>query len=87
MDDTLIIALLKWIGAGVLATIGWIGKGMWTDVKELKKDSSDCALRLEMFKTHVSEHYAKDASVQQSLARIHDRMDSGFKEIREALRK
>lgn len=45
------------------------------------------ALDLANFKTHVSDNYAKDASVQSSLARIHDRIDQLPKDIISLLRK
>lgn len=41
-----------------------------------------CTLELSNFKTHVSENYAKETNMQQSLARIHDRIDTGFEELR-----
>lgn len=32
-------------------------------------------LEVEKFKTHVGHIYAKDANIQQSLSRVHERMD------------
>lgn len=52
------------------------------DVDYLKKSDVDAKLDLANFKTEVAKDYAKDQSVQQSLARIHDRLDDGFGELR-----
>jgi hypothetical protein len=58
------------------------------------KQHNHCTLELANFKTEVAKDYAKDASVQQSLARIHERIDlvdsnvgKGFSELREDIKK
>lgn len=42
----------------------------------------ECALSLANFKAEVAGNYAKEITMQQSLARIHDRLDHGFEELR-----
>lgn len=46
-----------------------------------------CSLELANFKTEVANNYAKDASVQSSLGRIHDRIDEVSKDIKTLLSK
>jgi hypothetical protein len=69
-----------WIIHGILASyvalLTWLGKGVFNDVQTLKKTDGLCKLELANFKTDVANTYSKDISVQYSLARIHDRLDS-----------
>jgi hypothetical protein len=44
-------------------------------LKRLEQNDADCQLGLANFKTEVANNYAKDATMQSSLARIHDRLD------------
>lgn len=85
MDDS-----IKYIwGAFVTITLPLIGFFTTRTLGELdgvKKKTDSNELELERYKTHVSDNYAKDASVQTSLARIHDRMDSGFGKIEEDIK-
>lgn len=86
MDDSIMVVALKWLGGGALAAFGWVGKGMYADIKELKKNDADCKLDLKDFKLHVSENYAKDSTIQTSLARVYEVMEHGFKDQREYLK-
>lgn len=81
VDDSILLALLKGFGAVGIAIGGWIGRGMHSDIRKLKDDAGRCELRIQEFRTHVSENYAKDASVQASLSRIHDRLDEMGNEL------
>lgn len=81
MDEAVLIAMIKWVGGITIAAGGWIGRGMHADIKKLKDDAGKCELRIQEFRTHVSENYAKDASVQASLSRIHDRLDEMGNEL------
>jgi hypothetical protein len=47
-----------------------------------EKKHNECELNLANFRTDVAREYAKDSSVQQSLARLHEHMEEGFTEIR-----
>lgn len=61
-----------------VVVIGWFTKstveGIRTDMASVKKDLSE-------HKLHVSDHYAKEATMQSSLARIHDRIDLASEDI------
>jgi hypothetical protein len=61
-------------------------RDMKTRVANAEEKNHANELNLSNFKTHVSETYAKEATMQQSLARIHDRMDEGFTELREDIK-
>src|SRR4051794_40996513 len=57
-------------------------------LKQHDRQHSACTLELANFKTEVAKDYAKDATVQQSLGRIHERIDDlgkvmqdGFKDM------
>ena len=57
------------------------------------RQHADCSLELANFKTEVAKEYAKEATIQQSLSRIHERMDEGnrdtqahFKELRDDIK-
>lgn len=51
------------------------------------KQHTHCTLELSQFKTEVATNYAKDITVQQSLARIHDRIDDVASDIKTILGK
>lgn len=60
------------------------------NVKKLEKSEAACKLDIANFrtevsdyKTHVSENYAKDATIQHSLERVYAVMAQGFKDQRE----
>lgn len=88
MDDT--ISLVAWAYKGVLGgatvLIGYFTKNLLDDMKDSKIQLRQAQNDIAAHKLHVSETYAKDATIQQSLARVHDRMDEGFKELRNELR-
>lgn len=65
------------IGVGG-TVVSFFTKRVINDVDYLKKSDADCRLDLANFKTEVAKDYAKRESTQQSLARIHDKMESGF---------
>lgn len=46
-----------------------------------------CSLELSQFKTEVANNYAKEATMQSSLERIHDRIDDVAKDIKQLLRR
>lgn len=92
MSDEVLAVGIAWkilglIGGTGLAIIGFFTKRVIADVDKLKAGNSDCKLDLANFKTEVANNYAKDASVQASLARIHDRMEMAFTEIRTDIKK
>lgn len=51
------------------------------EVAELKRDSAECKVSLANFKAEVAKEYAKEVTLQASLARIHERIDRLPKEI------
>lgn len=71
------------LGAGVLSIL--TGRALKAhddirgDISDLFKDMSD-------HKLHVSETYAKDNTVQDSLKRVHDRIDIVSTDIKEILK-
>jgi hypothetical protein len=75
MDDS----IFTYAGGAVMAALGFHLKRAQSqtdaNVDAALKKGADNALELEKYKTHVSEIYAKDATMQQSLARLHERID------------
>lgn len=94
MSDDLAAVGTAWkilgiIMGGGMAVIGFftrraIGEvdGLKDSVERLSDNDKECKLDLANFRTEVATTYAKEASVQLSLARIHDRLEAGFEEIR-----
>jgi len=87
--------LINWTIHAILisytALLTWLGKGMYNDVKDLKDHQSDCELSLANFRTEVSKDYAKDITIQASLARVHDKMETradkaSFKELSDEMK-
>ena len=62
-----------------MAIITYFLKAVMGDVKETREG-------LAAHKLHVSETYAKDATTQASLARIHDRIDEVGGDIKDILK-
>lgn len=109
MADDIPAGVISWviytIGASVVAimaflmnrTVSRLDSDMAAHKDRLDdhdKQHNNCSLELANFKTEVANNYAKDASVQQSLARIHERidtvnnsMDKGFGELRDDIKK
>jgi hypothetical protein len=57
-------------------------------LKQHAQMHAECGLELARFKAEVARDYAKDATIQQSLGRLHNRMDDmattmaeGFKDV------
>jgi hypothetical protein len=74
-DDTWLDWAFKSL-VGLLFIIGgYLGQGVKSDVRELQKNQAQADLALAAYKLEVERTFAKDTSVQTSLARIHDRMD------------
>lgn len=85
-------------GLGIMGVIGWL---MNRSIKRLDKDieshssklddhdkqHAHCTLELANFKTEVAKEYAKDVTVQQSLGRIHDRIDDVATDIKTLLQR
>ena len=73
------IGLLDWIFKGFaalcMAIIGFFTRKVVNDVHELQDDSKACELKLANYKTEVSNTYAKEETMQNSLARVHDKME------------
>jgi hypothetical protein len=71
--------LIDWLTKGLMATlmaiIAFFTKQVVADVSKLKEQHKDCQIDLANFKTQVANEYAKETTVQQSLTRIHDRID------------
>lgn len=78
-DETEAIGILWKAGVAVMGIGGMIisffTKRVVTDVDNLKRSESECKLDIANFRAEVARDYAKDASVQSSLSRIHDRLD------------
>jgi hypothetical protein len=55
-------------------------------LKEHKELHGECKLELAQFRTEVHREFAKDATVQHQLARIHERIDRLPKEIIDAIK-
>lgn len=86
MDDNVFLKLLEHAWVVILGIAGFIMRGIISDVKDVKKEQGDCELRLEKFKTHVSDTYSKEVNTQASLNRIHSRIDDMSTDIKEILR-
>lgn len=75
MDDS----IFTYLGGVVMAALGFHLKRAQhqtdVNVEAAIKKGNENALELEKYKTHVSEVYAKDVTMQQSLARLHERID------------
>lgn len=78
MDDPVVVMFLKNAWILICGVFGWMGRGMYADIKNLQKSDADCKLDLANFKAEVANDYAKQETTQSSLARIHDKMESGF---------
>lgn len=55
-------------------------------LKEHSEKHEECRLELSNFKAEVARDYAKDSTIQNSLARVHQRIDSLPKEIIDLLK-
>ncbi len=93
-DGDLLNNILKSGLAVAMAIIGFFTKRTMDDLKENITKTNNIELDHANYKTHVSENYAKDATVQSSLTRIHDRIDEvgstverGMKDIRDDIKK
>lgn len=86
MDDS----LFTYLGGAVMAALGFHLKRAQhqtdANVETAIKKGNENALELEKYKTHVSEVYAKDATMQQSLARLHERIDDISVDIKTLIR-
>ena len=100
--------LLHWLFTGAIGVGGMIIAGLLnravsqmdatvgehaSTLRDHTQKHADCALDLANFKTEVAKEYAKDATIQQSLSRLHERIDEQsrnsdghFKEIREDIK-
>ncbi len=87
MDDNILWKALLGLLAVVTAMISFASKKLIGDVEALKKSDAECKLDLANFKTEVATNYAKDATVQSSLSRIHDRIDSISDDIKQILQR
>lgn len=87
MDDGLLWRALEAVGALLLAIGGWIMSILHSDVKSLKESQGACEIELQKFKTDVANTYAKEATMQQSLGRIHDRIDDVANDIKQILQR
>ena len=74
---------VHWLMHAILVSyagvITWLGKGVYSDVEKLKNNSHNCTLDLANFRTAVANNYVKEESMQNSLARVHDRIDEANK--------
>lgn len=68
-------SLLSWLGRRTINRVDTDIERLGGDVKALQKSDSDCKLDLANFKTEVAKEYAKDTTMQQSLARIHEKIE------------
>lgn len=102
MSDEIYTGLTNWlitsvIGMGTII-IGWLMNRAIVrldndlDAHEGRLNDHDkqhttCSLDLERFKTDVANNYAKEVTMQNSLARIHDRIDEVSTDIKTILGK
>lgn len=93
-DGDLLNGLLKSAVTLAIAIIGFFTKRTMDDVKDNTNKINKIELEHANYKTHVSDNYAKDATVQSSLSRIHERIDevgekveTGMKDIRDDIKK
>jgi hypothetical protein len=76
MDDFASFSkIVQWLFGAVLALGGLIMKSLYGEIISLKDRTSEQGESLAEFKLHVSDNYAKEISTQQSLSRIHERID------------
>lgn len=100
MSEELQPNVIGWVVGGISTTIaGVMGFLMKRTVTRLDDDldaheerlnehdrqHTSCSLELANFKTEVANNYAKDATVQQSLSRIHDRIDEVSSDIKKLI--
>jgi len=92
MDDSIVIILLKNAWILICGVFGWIGRGMYSDIRNLQKSDADCKLDLANFKTHVSESHptkndlnAARMETKDSVDRLHSRLDSVATDIKTIL--
>lgn len=69
----------------VVILMTFIGKRFIEDIDAAKKGMVANEIALERYKKDVADTYAKDSSVQQSLGRLHDRIDVVADDIKEIL--
>lgn len=87
MDDVNFIwKALQGMVSLLVAGGAWIMKGMHDDIRGLQRESKDCEFELQKFKTDVANTYAKDANVQLTVARLHERLDEMGGDIKEILK-
>lgn len=77
--------LIKGVMGGLMAIIAFFTKQVVNDVNRLKEMQQSDKLDLANYKTEVANNYATQNSVQQSLSRIHDRIDDMSGDIKKLL--
>lgn len=71
----------------IILSIGaWLWRSLVGEVKQLGKRQTDLELNVISNKLEASNLYAKEINVQQTLARLHDRLDDVSKDIKELIR-
>ncbi len=93
-DASLLDWMFKAFATLCMAIIGYFTKAVVDDVREIKKENADCRLNHANLRTHISENYATKSDLNStrletndSLKRLHDRIDQLPKDIIQLLRK
>lgn len=86
-DPSVIDWLFKAFATACMGIIAFFTKRVVNDVAELQRNSAKCEVDLANYKTHVSDNYAKETTMQQSLSRIHDRIDDMATDIKTIISK
>lgn len=81
-SEPLLARLIATLIAMGIAIIGYFTKRTIDDLDEVSKKTHKLEVDLAEFKLHIANNYAKDATVQQSLGRLHDRMDAIGEDIK-----
>lgn len=83
MDDGFISTILAGAGTLMLTVTGYFNHR----INKVNDKADDNVKELDKHKLHVSETYAKEMTMQQSLGRLHDRIDDVATDIKTILSK
>lgn len=78
-------SLIAWLMNRSIARLDSDMQEHGATLKDHERKHAECSLEVERFKTEVHRDFAKDATVQSSLSRIHERLDRLPREIIEAI--
>lgn len=93
VEDSFLVMLLKYSWAGFLAVFGWMGKGMYAELKKLREDDNQHRTDIASLRLHISENYptksdlnAARIETKDSVDRLHHRLDGVAEDIKTILK-